>query len=147
MAPTWPPDDRQSETDSLASESRAGESASQPEPQGSDSLNSFSTPSGPEQPGPQLVKPPESPAAPSSPVAIWIDRIGLVIKVVFYIELGMLLAVLPWTRVWTDNSLILGYPTFRAILQLSFVRGVVTGIGLVDIWIGIWEAVHYRDKR
>jgi hypothetical protein len=25
------------------------------------------------------------------------------------------------------------------------VRGVITGIGLVDVWIGIWEAVHYKD--
>lgn len=147
MAPTWPPDDQQSETNSLPPESRVGETASKPEPKGSGSLNSFSTPSGPEQLGPQVVKPSESPAAPSSPVAIWIDRIGLVIKVVFYIELGMLLAILPWTRVWTDNSLILGYPTFRALLQQNFVRGIVTGIGLVDIWIGIWEAVHYRDRR
>jgi hypothetical protein len=27
------------------------------------------------------------------------------------------------------------------------VKGVITGIGLIDIWIGIWEAVHYRDQR
>lgn len=88
-----------------------------------------------------------SPPAPTSPVAIWIDRIGLVIKVVFYIELGMLLAILPWTRVWTDNSLILSYPNLRSLLQQNFVRGIVSGIGLVDIWIGIWEAVHYRDRK
>lgn len=92
------------------------------------------------------MKPSDVPTPPS-PVAIWIDRIGLVIKVVFYIELGMLLAILPWTRVWTDNSLILSYPTFRVFLQQNFVRGVVTGIGLVDIWIGVWEAVHYRDPK
>ncbi len=91
------------------------------------------------------MKPTES-AAPASPVAIWIDRIGLVIKVVFYIELGMLLAILPWTRVWTDNSLILSYPNFRAFLQQNFVRGTVTGIGLVDIWIGVWEAAHYKES-
>lgn len=90
---------------------------------------------------------PTEPSAPPSPVAIWIDRIGLVIKVVFYIELGMLLAILPWMRVWTDNGLISAYPQFRAFLQWNFVRGLVTGIGLVDIWIGIWEAVHYRDPR
>lgn len=147
MAPKWPPDDQRTGTNSLPPESRASETASQPEPKGSGSLNSFSTSSGPEQAGPQLVKPSEAPVGPPSPVAIWIDRIGLVIKVVFYIELGMLLAILPWTRVWTDNSLILGYPNFRALLQQNFVRGIVTGVGLVDIWIGIWEAVHYRDKK
>jgi hypothetical protein len=90
---------------------------------------------------------PSNPLTPPSPVAIWIDRIGLVIKVIFYIEMGILLVVLPWISVWTDNNLILAYPTLRAILQHNFVRGAVSGIGLVDIWIGIWEAVHYRDRK
>lgn len=145
MAPNPPPDDLRRQS-SLFPETPGGGSASHPEPQGSGSLNSFSTTSGPDQPGPQLVKPPEPPAPPS-PVAIWIDRIGLVIKVVFYIEMGMLLAILPWMRVWTDNGLIIGYPHLRALLQQNFVRGLVTGIGLIDIWIGIWEAVHYRDPK
>ena len=145
MESTQPPDDL-SGTNSLFPDARDGAAASHSSPQGSDPLNSFSTSSEPERPGPQLVKKTEV-SAPPSPVAIWLDRIGLVIKVVFYVELGMLLAILPWTRIWTDNSLILSYPHFRAILQENFVRGAVTGIGLVDIWIGIWEAVHYRDKK
>jgi hypothetical protein len=27
----------------------------------------------------------------------------------------------------------------------NFVRGAISGIGIIDLWIGIWEAVHYRD--
>ncbi len=95
--------------------------------------------------GPQLVIPEAS--NPPSSVAIWIDRLGLVIRVVFYIELGMLLAVLPWTRLWTNNSLVMDYPQLNSVLQMNFVRGLATGIGLVDIWIGIWEAVRYREKK
>jgi hypothetical protein len=26
-------------------------------------------------------------------------------------------------------------------------RGLVSGLGLLDIWIGVSEAVHYRDHR
>jgi hypothetical protein len=72
---------------------------------------------------------------------------ALVIRVVFYIELGMLLAVLPWTRLWTDNGLATSLPKLREILQMNFVRGIVTGVGLVDVWIGIWEAVRYRENK
>ncbi len=143
MDPQRPP---QGDGKSAFSETPGSGPASHPQPQGSGTLNSFSTSSEPERPRPQLVQP-ISPVSPPSPVAIWIDRIGLIIKVVFYVELGMLLAILPWIRVWTDNSLILGYPALRAFLQHNFVRGAVTGIGLVDIWIGIWEAVHYRDRK
>jgi hypothetical protein len=89
------------------------------------------------------------PVSPTPPkitrTTIWLHRASLVIFVIFCIELGMLLAVLPWTRIWTDNSLIAAHPTWRALAQNNFVRGVITGLGLVDVWLGIWEAVHYRD--
>ena len=81
-----------------------------------------------------------------SRTTVWLHRLSLIIFVIFCIELGMLLTVLPWTRVWTDNSLLASHPSWRAFVQDDFVRGVVTGLGLVDIWIGIWEAVHYRES-
>lgn len=76
---------------------------------------------------------------------VWSHRLSLVVLVVFCIELGMLLAILPWTTVWNQNSFVVAYPTLKAFVQNNFVRGIATGLGLVDIWIGIWEAVHYRD--
>lgn len=85
------------------------------------------------------------PEAKVSRTNIWLHRLSLVIFVIFCIELGMLLAVLPWTRIWTENSLLARHPGWRALVQDDFVRGIITGIGLVDVWIGIWEAVHYRD--
>lgn len=84
------------------------------------------------------------PAKPSRYI-IWSHRLSLVVFVVFCIELGMFLAILPWISVWNQNSFLGSYPTLKTLLQNNFVRGLVTGIGLVDIWIGIWEAVHYHD--
>jgi len=89
-----------------------------------------------------------SPTPAAQPVprfVIWSHRLSLVVLVVFCIELGMLLAILPWTTVWNQNSYLIAYPSLRAFAQNNFVRGLATGLGLVDIWIGIWEAVHYRD--
>ena len=76
---------------------------------------------------------------------VWLHRISLVIFVIFCIELGMLLAVLPWTPVWVNNGFVDGHPLLKSILQQNFARGLATGFGLVDVWIGIWEAVHYKD--
>jgi len=76
---------------------------------------------------------------------VWLHRISLVVFVIFCIELGMLLAVLPWTPVWSNNGIVATHPLLKSILQGNFVRGVVTGCGFIDIWIGIWEAVHYKD--
>ena len=76
---------------------------------------------------------------------VWLHRLSLVVFVIFCIELGMLLAVLPWTPVWVNNGILAVHPVLKSILQANFVRGFVSGIGLVDIWLGIWEAVHYSD--
>lgn len=79
---------------------------------------------------------------------VWLQRLSITIQVLFCIELGLLLAVLPWYgAVWNNNSLLLDHPQLRAILLHNFVRGLVSGLGIVDIWLGIWEAVHYRDRK
>lgn len=84
---------------------------------------------------------------PRSRAEIWRDRLMLAIAVIFHIELGMLLVVLPWKPLWTTNSLLAAHYTLRGLLGSGWVRGAVTGIGLINIWIGIWDAVHYRDRR
>ena len=76
---------------------------------------------------------------------LWLQRIWLVVFVLFCLEVGIVLTALPWTRIWTENSLLLGYPQLREFLMLNFVRGVVSGLGLVDIWMGVAEAVRYRE--
>lgn len=76
---------------------------------------------------------------------LWIQRLKLGIDVVFFIELGMILVVIPWTPVWTQNSLLTGYPALKMITDHGFVRGAVSGLGLINIWIGISDAVRYKE--
>ena len=78
---------------------------------------------------------------------LWARRLGLLVFVLICLELGIALIVLPWTRVWTDNNLLLNYPTLRFWAANTFVRGAFSGLGLVDIWLGIWEVVRYRETR
>jgi hypothetical protein len=142
MAPNWPPDDQRQATENSNPLAPGNDEPTASNRQGSPTLNQPMPSAGS---GPQLVA--QEAPKPLSPVAIWVDRFWLVIRVVIYIELGMLLAVLPWTRLWTNNSLSMDLPRLNGILQMNFVRGLVTGVGLVDIWIGIWEAVRYRDRK
>jgi hypothetical protein len=92
---------------------------------------------------PESAQPPA--AQPVPRYIVWTHRLSLVVFVVFCIELGMLLAILPWTTVWNQNSFLGAYPALKALIQNNFVRGIATGLGLVDVWVGIWEAVHYHD--
>jgi len=76
----------------------------------------------------------------------WLQRLWLVVFVLFCLEVGIVLTVLPWTRLWTENSLLLGFPAVKVFMNHNFVRGLVSGLGLVDIWMGVVEAVTYREN-
>ena len=87
----------------------------------------------------------DSPQPPASRASLWFQRTYLVVFVVFCTVLGTQLVVLPWLRIWTDNNLIGGNAELQEFLSQNFVRGAVSGLGLLDIWIGIAEAVRYRE--
>lgn len=93
--------------------------------------------------GPVLVVPAEH--EPKRPHR-WLKRLWLVVFVLFCLEVGIILTVLPWTRLWTENSLLLGFPAVKEFMNYGFVRGLVSGLGLVDIWMGVVEAVTYRES-
>jgi hypothetical protein len=83
------------------------------------------------------------PAAP-----VWLQRLSLGVLVVFCLYLGLLIAVLPWWKdMWDRNALLLQYPALRAVLLKGPVRGLISGLGMLDLWIGISELIHYRDYR
>ena len=91
-----------------------------------------------------VLAPPE---AEKEPPPVWMQRFSLVTIVVFCLWIGFVLAVLPWQPAWTENALVSNYPNLRWFLGTGFVRGLATGLGILDLWIGISEAVHYRDRR
>jgi len=74
-------------------------------------------------------------------------RISVFLFVLISAVAGVLLIILPWTPEWTDNSLLLSYPGLRMVVTNGFVRGLCSGLGLLDIWIGFWEALHYHEQR
>ena len=83
-----------------------------------------------------------------APAPIWLQRISLLVLVLFCFYIGVLLAVLPWSpRYWDQNSWLLAHPTLETFLGRGWVRGLVSGIGLIDIWIGISELLNYKDLR
>jgi hypothetical protein len=95
------------------------------------------------------VRPPEARDEEVIAVApVWLQRLSLFVLVLFCVYLGVLVMILPWwTRVWDNNAFIESRPALAAVLHNGAVRGFISGLGLLDIWIGISEAIHYRDHR
>lgn len=59
--------------------------------------------------------------------------------------IGVLLVIVPWGPQWTDNRLLLLFPGLRTFISNGFVRGLCSGLGILDIWLGFWEALHYHE--
>lgn len=94
-----------------------------------------------------LLDPPEVGAEPPNRLQLWMHRISVFLFVLISAVAGVLLIILPWTPEWTDNYLLLTFPSLRPIVSNGFFRGICSGLGLLDIWIGFWEALHYHEQH
>ena len=82
---------------------------------------------------------------PPSIAHLWVRRIGVLFFVFLCATLGVMLMIVPWRPEWSDNPLLLPCPTLRDLVGSGFTRGLVTGLGLLNVWIGFWEALQYRE--
>ncbi len=72
------------------------------------------------------------------------NKILVIVFIFFCFELGFFLIIFPWSQYW-ENNLFLSYlPSIRDFMLNNFLRGAVTGLGIVDIGLGLWEAMHFR---
>ena len=82
------------------------------------------------------------------PAPVWLQRLSLLVLVLFCFYIGGLLAALPWwPRFWDQNGWLLAHPAVQSVMGRGWVRGLVSGVGLIDIWIGVSELLNYKDLR
>ena len=53
---------------------------------------------------------------------------------------GAILLVAPWTSWWETNYLLVPHPAVRAVVLSTFTRGMVSGLGVVNILLAVYEA-------
>ena len=82
----------------------------------------------------------------ASRLQIWLSRIRALLFVTVCATFGVLLVIVPWTSHWTDNPLLLSSPALRSFVANGFVRGLASGLGMLDLWLGFWEAIHYHEN-
>jgi hypothetical protein len=78
---------------------------------------------------------------------VWLWRIRALLLVTVCATFGVLLIILPWTPKWTDNPLLLTHPVLRNLVSNGFVRGLASGLGVLDLWLGFSEAIHYHEAK
>jgi hypothetical protein len=97
-------------------------------------------------PAPPSASPAASTATPEPhPSSHWLRRADLFLRVIVRLYIGLILIFLPWTRVWAFNRFFLYYAHVSWLMESGAVRGVVSGLGLLNLWIAISEAMHYKE--
>jgi hypothetical protein len=68
--------------------------------------------------------------------------LALFLSVLSSLLVGMILVVAPWTTLWDANYMLPPHPAVRAVMLSAFMRGAVTGLGLVNIFLALHEALR-----
>jgi len=65
----------------------------------------------------------------------------------FFFEAGLVLVILPWTVYWEENYFVQVLPLLEALLVNNFVRGAVSGLGLLNLAAGFAEIWSFLAAR
>ncbi len=85
------------------------------------------------------------------------SRLSVIFYIILCLEIGIVLTVLPWVphgwlglSDWSNNYFLLlaahkaGYGVQR-IVASGWVRGAVSGIGILNLGMGVWELINFRQ--
>jgi len=67
--------------------------------------------------------------------------------VAYFFEVGFLLVFAPWSGFWERNYFAQVVPALDAITSNFFVRGAVSGLGLVNVAAGMSELFSVFSSR
>jgi hypothetical protein len=59
--------------------------------------------------------------------------------VAYFLEVGLLLVLVPWSGFWDRNYFTMAFPALREISHNNYVRGGVSGLGIVNLLMGFDE--------
>jgi hypothetical protein len=67
------------------------------------------------------------------------NRLLAVAFILFCFEIGLFLVFVPWSQLWEHNVLLAYSFHLRGFLLNNFLRGAVSGLGVVDLALGFSE--------
>ena len=74
----------------------------------------------------------------------WYHKAFALAFMIFCLEVGIILLVLPWSEYWDDNFFSNWLPGLGALWESAYVRGAVSGVGVLNIFISFSELFRAR---
>ena len=77
----------------------------------------------------------------------WLVRTELYLRVLLRMYIGLAISYAPWSPLfWDQNPIFVRFPTLAIYAANGGVRGVITGLGLLNIWIAVQDAIRHRNE-
>ena len=67
--------------------------------------------------------------------------------VAFFFEIGFALLIVPWSAFWDRNYFAEAVPVIHAVITNNFVRGAVSGLGVINLMSGLGELISILLAR
>jgi hypothetical protein len=75
----------------------------------------------------------------------WLERIELLLRVMLRMYIGLAVCYAPWSPVfWDQNPLFLQFPALGSFAGNGAIRGIVSGLGLLNLWVALHDVLRRR---
>ena len=79
-------------------------------------------------------------------------KLTILFFILICFEIGFLLVILPWVPwpPWNENYFLvlaadkIHWPWLAVAMKSGYARGAVTGLGLLNILLGVWEIINFK---
>lgn len=85
-------------------------------------------------------------------------KLSVIFYIILCLEIGIVLTLLPWIPQgflglsdWGNNYFLLyaarktGFYTLQSVVASGWVRGAVTGLGILNLGMAFWEIFHFKQ--
>lgn len=65
------------------------------------------------------------------------NRALRILLLLVWLELGLLLVLVPWSEVWQTNYFLIQFPALGGVLRSPYLRGAISGLGVLNVFLAL----------
>lgn len=69
----------------------------------------------------------------------------MLLLALIWLALGIALILTPWLELWEMNYFVYTFPAAGLVIRSPYVRGAVTGLGLLDVILALETIRHWTS--
>jgi hypothetical protein len=87
-----------------------------------------------------------TPAGEPQRIPRWLQQAERFLRVIVRIYIGLVVCLVPWfPPLWDANPLFAGSPSLESFVTRGAVRGLISGLGLLNLWLALREVLQGPD--